>query len=89
MRKVLHCLAVIVIAAGAGVVSAQSTLSSPDSNKTDAHDRPIGKVNIQLPPSAGSTNPGELPPQPPLPPPPVTPPEDEDKIGRASCRERV
>lgn len=78
MRKVLHCLAVIVIAAGAGVASAQSTLSSPDSNKTDAHDRPIGKVNIQLPPSAGSTNPGELPPQPPLPPPPVTPPEDED-----------
>lgn len=93
MRKVLYCLAAIAFTAGAGGLSAQvagspnggaqtsgntSELSSPDANKTDSHDRPIGKVRIKLPIS-GTGNPGEtLPPPPPPPPPPIVPPEGED-----------
>jgi len=77
MRKVMFCLAVMVI--GAAALNAQTaTLSSPDANKTDAHDRPIGTVRLKLP--LGSGNPGgsgQLPPPPP-PPPEVTPPGGED-----------
>ncbi|MCA8911805.1 MAG: hypothetical protein KDB82_08885 [Planctomycetes bacterium] len=82
MRKVLHCLAVMAFTVAAGGLSAQGTgvsqLSSPDVNKADSHDRPLGKVRIKLPTSSGTTNPGEILPPPPPPPPPVVPPEGED-----------
>lgn len=80
MRKVLYCLAVFVITAGMGSLSAQtqSELSSPDANKADAHDRPIGTIKIKLPAPNGGTNPGEILPPPPPPPPPVIPPEGEE-----------
>jgi hypothetical protein len=90
MRKVLYCLAVFVI--GASALSAQGAeLSSPDTNKTDSHDRPIGGIHLKLPkPASGWPECTILPPPPPpvlptpepaptLPPvePPVAPPPPE------------
>lgn len=82
MRKVLYCLAVFVITAGMGSLSAQgqSQLSSPDANKTDAHDRPIGTVRIKLPVSNGSGNPGEGVPPEPAPPVSWTPPSENEEL---------
>jgi hypothetical protein len=84
MRKIIAsmaCLAFVFCAAG---VSAQSTgtstLSSKDANKTDAHDRPIGGVNIKLPPPATSTTPPSEPPPPPPPPPPPAPPSEGEDL---------
>ncbi|MCB9895404.1 MAG: hypothetical protein H6839_13215 [Planctomycetes bacterium] len=78
MRKVLYCLAAVVFAAGTlSAQAATSTLSSPDANKVDSHDRPIGRVNIKLPAPAGSIGPGgEI--LPPPPPPPVIEPSPDD-----------
>lgn len=84
MRKVLYCLAVFVL--GAGALAAQgATVSSPDADKTDSHDRPIGGITLKLPVPITGT-PGET--QPPLPPPvpvlptpepgPVAPPIEPD-----------
>jgi hypothetical protein len=95
MRKVLYCLAVCVL--GAGALAAQvATVSSPDADKTDAHDRPIGGVRLKLPlPVSGIPGESQLPPSPPpqilptpepgpvLPPtePPVNPPPPEPGPG--------
>jgi len=83
MRKIIAsmaCLAFVFCAAGvAAQTTGTSTLSSKDANKTDAHDRPIGGVNIKLPPPAATTNPpSEPPPPPPAPPAPTPPSEGED-----------
>ncbi|MCG3182098.1 MAG: hypothetical protein ICCCNLDF_00159 [Planctomycetes bacterium] len=83
MRKLLTGMACLAFVFGAGMLGAQttgtSTLSSKDASKTDAHDRPIGGVNIKLPPPAASTNPpSEPPPPPPAPPAPTPPSEGED-----------
>jgi hypothetical protein len=61
MRKILFSLAAFALVAGMGALSAQnqSELSSTDADKTDAHDRPIGKVSIKLPaPNGGGGNGG-------------------------------
>jgi hypothetical protein len=76
-------MAAFALVACAGAVTAQTTsgatLSSKDSNKTDAHDRPIGGVTIKLPlPSGTTTPPTEPPPPPPAPNPPTPPAEGED-----------
>jgi hypothetical protein len=83
MRKVLTSIACLAFVVCAGSVAAQgtgtSTLSSKDSNKTDAHDRPIGGVTIKLPTvGGGPTPPGEPVPPPPAPNPPTPPAEGED-----------
>jgi len=83
MRKILATMACLAFVACAGAVSAQSTgtstLSSKDSNKVDAHDRPIGGVTIKLPtPAASQPNPSEPTPPPPAPNPPTPPSEGED-----------
>ena len=83
MRKIIAsmaCLAFVFCAAGvAAQTTGTSTLSSKDASKTDAHDRPIGGVNIKLPPPAATTNPpSEPPPPPPAPPAPTPPSEGED-----------
>src|SRR5690606_12602003 len=82
MRKVLYCLAVFVITAGMGSLSAQtqSELSSPDANKADAHDRPIGTIKIKLPAPNGGTNPGESKPPEPTPPVSWTPPSEGEEL---------
>ena len=80
MRKILASVACLAFVFCAGSLAAQSTatLSSKDSAKTDAHDRPIGGVNIKLPPpTTAPTNPPEPPPPPPAPP-PAPPSEGED-----------
>lgn len=72
MRNVFKMLAVMCFAAGA--LSAQGTgggagaqmqvapdgteIGSPDANKSDSHDRPIGKVVIKLPAPGGSPGDG-------------------------------
>jgi hypothetical protein len=82
MRKILASMACFAFVVCAGSVAAQagtSTLSSKDSNKTDAHDRPIGGVTIKLPtPGGAPTPPGEPVPPPPAPNPPTPPAEGED-----------
>lgn len=84
MHKILASVACLAFVFCAGSLAAQSTgsgtatLSSKDSAKTDAHDRPIGGVNIKLPPpTTAPTNPPEPPPPPPAPP-PAPPSEGED-----------
>lgn len=84
MHKILASVACLAFVFCAGSLTAQSTgsgtatLSSKDSAKTDAHDRPIGGVNIKLPPPTTTpTNPPEPPPPPPAPP-PAPPSEGED-----------
>lgn len=63
----------------AGILSAQSQLSSKDADKTDSHDRPIGGITIKLPSSAGDTPPKQLPtPEPPIFDP--TPPSENEDI---------
>ncbi|MCB9933179.1 MAG: VWA domain-containing protein [Planctomycetes bacterium] len=83
MRKIIAsmaCLAFVFCAAGvAAQTTGTSTLSSKDANKADAHDRPIGGINIKLPAPTGTTQPpAEPPPAPPAPPPPAPPSEGED-----------
>jgi len=83
MRKILTSMACLAFVICAGGLAAQSTgtstLSSKDSNKTDAHDRPIGGVTIKLPtPAASQPNPSEPTPPPPAPNPPTPPSEGED-----------
>jgi len=84
MRKVFASIACLTFVFCAGSLAAQGTgqptVTSKDSNKTDAHDRPIGGVTIKLP--APATPPAEPPttppPPPPAPPPPAPPSEGED-----------
>ena len=74
MRKVFYCLAALIFVGGTlSAQTADSELSSPDANKSDSHDRPIGWVRIKLP--ASNVGPGGeiLPPPPPPPPPPIEP----------------
>jgi hypothetical protein len=84
MRKLLAGMACLAFVFCAGTLGAQatgsSTLSSKDANKTDAHDRPIGGVNIKLPPPAASTTPPSEPPPPPPPPPPPAPPSEGEDL---------
>jgi hypothetical protein len=82
MRKILASVACLAFVFCAGTLAAQtsnqSELSSKDSDKTDAHDRPIGGVSIKLP------APAQPPAQPPSPSPeppkqtPTPPSEGED-----------
>jgi hypothetical protein len=82
MRKIIAsiaCLAFVVCAGSLAAQTATSTLSSKDATKQDAHDRPIGGINIKLPaPITPPTTPGEPSPPPPPPPPPTPPSEGED-----------
>ena len=81
MRKVLTVLAGLAFVFGASTLSAQSStpeISGDDVNKTDTHDRPLGKVKIRLPAPAGGPTGTPIPPiEPPIIPPPP-PPENED-----------
>ena len=83
MRKILASMACLAFVVCAGSLTAQtstdSTLTSKDATKTDAHDRPIGGINLKLPaPAATTTPPTEPAPPPPPPTPPAPPSEGED-----------
>jgi hypothetical protein len=82
MRKFLYCLAAIALTAGLGTASAQGAntpgVSSPDANKAETHDRPIGWVRIKLPAVGTGGGPSEPPPPPPPIEPPISPPGYED-----------
>ncbi|MCB9893001.1 MAG: hypothetical protein H6839_00965 [Planctomycetes bacterium] len=84
MRKILASMACLAFVVCAGSLAAQSagtsTLSSKDATKTDAHDRPIGGINIKLPAPAGTTTPPNEPSPPPPPPTPPTPPSEGEDV---------
>ena len=83
MRRIILGFAALALVFCASAVSAQTatdpTLKSDDTNRADAHDRPVGMVKIKLP--APAVQPPTTPPTPPPPPAPnPTPPSEGEDI---------